>query len=227
MNKILYYNVRGESDNLSVTVMVNVGHKLTKPSALSAVSEWRVFVPLSTLPGCYVTRWSLPCTLRCILCRFMWHGVHFLAPYDVSSAGLCPSFVPSEWLQLKIFVDVEESIRCRVCGNRKNRETEFSVRPPWFQHAVRPCVFRTFFSNICVARTVRSVGLFLGGEHCQLRTSGFRQEKCVSVGVSCATDTFRCRQFDTLFLSDPVHNTKHLVRPLWNTVRCLLLVYVA
>lgn len=105
-------------------------------------------------------------------------------------------------------------------------ETAKIARPPSpsVRHAVRQSVFRTFFLDICVTRTVRSVRLFLRGQHSQLRTSGSRQELCVSVGVSCTRDKFRCRQFDMLFLSDPVHNTEHLVRPLWNTVSCLLLV---
>jgi len=76
-------------------------------------------VPVISLPGCYVTGWSL-----ISLCFY------FLRVTNVSYAGLCFEFVPSERRQLKMFVHVGESIRCRVCGNRKNRKTAFTIRPP-------------------------------------------------------------------------------------------------
>jgi len=68
------------------------------------------------------------------------------------------------------------------------------------------------FSNVCVNRRMRSDKLLLRAQHWHLRTNVSRQGKCVSVGVSCETDTFKCRQFDTLFPSDSVYNT----------VRCII-----
>ena len=70
-------------------------------------------------------------------------------------------------------------------------ETAKIARPPSpsVRHAVRQSVFRTFFLDICVTRTVRSVRLFLRGQHSQLRTSGSRQELCVSLLVCPARET--------------------------------------
>jgi hypothetical protein len=70
--------VRVESDEMSLSVVVTVEHKLTNPSELSAVSDWQknvgrgAFVPLSSLPDHFFPSVSTSCILRKYLMQFFF-----------------------------------------------------------------------------------------------------------------------------------------------------------